>query len=71
MNFVLKSEQIKEKTVSITLDRLSLSENENDIKALFILLGGYNAYGRKISLEKHRENMKKFNDLIEDISNSL
>jgi hypothetical protein len=71
MNFTLKSEKFNKKTVSIVLDKLNASENENDIKALLILLGGYNSYGRKLPLETHRENMAKFKDLIDSISENL
>jgi len=71
MNFILKSEKININSVNITLDKLNLSENDNDIKALFILLGGYNQYGRNIKLDKHRENIIKFKDLIDTISKEL
>ena len=67
MDFVLKNIEIKKTTAKIVLDRLEL-RSELDLKSLAILLGGYNEFGRKIPLDKHRKNMIAFKDLIDEIS---
>ena len=70
MDFRLKQLKIEKKTAKIILDRLSIT-NDQDLRALAILLGGYNEFGRKIPLDAHRHNMIKFKDLIDDISKQL
>lgn len=70
MDFSIKKLEINKKTAKIVLDRLNLSD-ETDLKALAILVGGYNEFGRKIPLDKHRENMIIFKDLIDSISKEL
>lgn len=70
MDFTLKTTEIKKTTSKIVLDRLNV-DNDQDLKALFILLGGYNEFGRKIPLETHRKNMIVFKDLIDKVSKEL
>lgn len=72
MDFRIKKLTVEAKTAKITLDRLNYSTgNDQDLRALAVLLGGYNEYGRKIPLDKHRENMILFKDLIDSISSQL
>jgi len=70
MENVFKKLEVNKLTAKITLDRL-VTDSDDDLKALSILTGGYNKYGRKISLDKHRENMKRFQDLIEEIKKDM
>ncbi len=63
---------INAKSATIKLDRLNrFGDDDHDLRALAILLGGYNKFGRKIPLDQHRDNMIVFKDLIEKISNQL
>lgn len=70
MDFNIKKIDVAKTTAKITLDRLN-TNSDLDLKALAILLGGYNEFGRKINIEKHRENMIIFNDLIYEISKQI
>lgn len=67
---------INAKSATIKLEKWRDSNPINNqelkhLKALSILLGGYNKFGRKIPLDQHRDNMIVFKDLIEKISNQL
>jgi len=70
MDFTLKSAEIKANNSKITLDRLDLISS-TQLEALFVLLGGYNKYGRSIPLKNHRENMIAFHNLIEKVEDEL
>jgi hypothetical protein len=77
--FAFKSLKIQKNTAKITLSLSSetgVSEGsetfeDNQLKALSILLGAYNIYGRKIELEKHRSNIIKFYDIINEIAETI
>jgi len=71
MDFCLKTIKNTANTSKIVLDRLNNHNNETDLKALAVLLGGYNEFGRKIDLKTHRDNMIIFADLIEKVGNEL
>lgn len=58
----------KVSTISIESDSRLKSTRENELKALAVLLGGYNRYGRHIDLDKHRERIIIFSDLIMEIA---
>lgn len=60
------------KTVStIKVEHASTEENWQptiQVKAAFILLGGYNQEGRSIPLKKYQELKRKFDELIDEIT---
>ncbi len=56
------------KSVTITFDNIY---TEAEIKALCVLLGGYNQYGRKMELEKYTQAQEKFYDIIDEVTNNI
>lgn len=75
MNLVLKDEtglQIGKSVATLKIEFFNAGKHtEKELKALAILLGGYNKYGRKIDLDKHRERIRRFVDLIDEITNDI
>jgi hypothetical protein len=67
-----KSLKINKTTSVITLEHYNNSgREEKELKAIAILLGGYNEFGRSIDLNEHRNTMKKFSELIDGITDKL
>lgn len=75
MNIVIKDGgnalKISKNTANITLEWFNSNGTESELKALAILLGAYNRYGRKINLDVHRERVAKFRELLEETAADL
>lgn len=73
------STHLKSLSVSRTVSTLKLEhdnidsndEQEKEILAIAILLGGYNQYGRKISLEDYQKIKDRFKDCIQEVKELL
>lgn len=63
--------KIEKRTATIKLEWHGNDVPEKELKALAILLGAYNKYGRNIDLYVHRERMIQFSDLLKDVENSI
>lgn len=69
-----KSLKVNKKTSTIVLEHEGTETSsipELQMRALSILLGGYNQYGRSIDIEKYRELKRKAWDLVDEVANSL
>lgn len=69
-----KKLKVNKTTSQITLEHISSESTkavEIQMRAISILLGGYNVFGRSIDLEKHEERLIRFCDLLEEIEADL
>lgn len=69
-----KSLRINKTTSQITLEHSNAEKTTiipRRLEAISVLLGGYNIYGRSIDIEKHRDRMKRFMDILEEVENDL
>ena len=62
---------INKHTANVSLEWFSREIPVKELEALAILLGAYNKYGRSIDLNKHRERVIIFRDLLEDIKSEI
>jgi len=69
MNF--KDLKISKRTSKITLDNSDHFCSDNKIKALCILLGAYNKFGRDINLETYKKLKNDFDNLIYKLEQHL
>ena len=74
----MKNIQIKDNGLTIgkelAIIKLEWHNNgvpEKQLKALAILLGAYNKYGRTIDLQVHRERIERFTDLLNEIEEEI
>jgi hypothetical protein len=65
-----KSLNIGKTTTKITIEHDNTDDSvkvSNRIIALYILLGGYNEFGRSIDLDKYKDIKRRFNECISEI----
>ncbi len=74
MHPVLKTIKVKDTVTVITLEHDSTKQRrangikiESDIKALAILLGGYNAHGRSVDYDQYIEIKNRFDECVTDL----
>lgn len=65
----LKSAQIKQRTAVLTLD--TPETRETYVRALLTLLGGYNAHGRGIQIDKYKALKVRFDSVIWECEQEL
>ena len=69
-----KSLKVNKTTSSMTFEHNNTRDSNIPIRqmeSLAVLLGGYNEYGRKIDIPKHRKRVTKIWDLIAEIENEI
>ena len=71
-NFGLKKIDIKKTTTAITLEHDTLdSYDEKDLKAIAVLLGGYNQFGRNIPIKDWQVIKSRFDEIVAEVSNKI
>lgn len=69
---VLKSENLKLEKAVATIKLYNDAYSDMDYnKALVVLLGGYNKYGRKMDINKFDKLKKHFDNLIQKVSEEI
>jgi len=71
MNTYFKSLKITAMTCRITLEKGYQADAELEFKALAVLMGGYNQYGRAVELEKYEQVKKRFDQALCDMKKLL
>lgn len=62
---------IGKESATIKLEWHNKGVPEKQLKALAILLGAYNKYGRSIDLNVHRKRIEQFTDLLNEIQEEI
>jgi len=71
---ILKNYKIKARTVNATMEKAAFvndDEIESYMKALSVLLGRYNKYGRSMNLELFKKLEREYDNIIFEVEKSI
>lgn len=76
MNSNLKKLNMGDKVSHLSIEHQSIegrggAQQHDEVLAIAILLGGYNAFGRKINVEEYHKIKERFDECIREIQKML